>query len=302
MRLAACLLFLCARGLQASSDFGEVSRCFDTGNKGLLSRTMQNFFRDASSCVSTVRSPDVLACAQKFIPDEILGFMLPMIDTIRAWEEYYGETINSAFLQNQNPSGAAIRFNAWDELLNHWKKHPQICYHYRSPSYMDHLIPSSAGLLGLFFINDDFQRPVLKSGTHWRYYGSRVCSSNETMDRARQAGAVSQMVQRSIVWDKPRRGVELTRGYLHYLDLYSTDPFLQAVITNWQSVRLNSCPRGIRCDGNPVFGERYMPLDGDDYLVKVMMTLKTQKRVCLIHERAADDTETYMIVSPDRFK
>ncbi|RCI07492.1 hypothetical protein L249_4537 [Ophiocordyceps polyrhachis-furcata BCC 54312] len=298
MHLAACLLVLCARGLQAKPDFGQVSRCFFTAHTGLLTRTVQNFFRDASSCVASVQGSQVLSCAQKSVPDEVMTLMLPMIDTIRAWEEYYGETINSAFLQDQSPSGRPIRFTAWDELLSQWKKHPQVCYHFRSPSYMDHLIPSSAGLLSLFYLDDDFQRPVLKSGTHWQHHGPSVCSGNDTLDRARQESAVSMMVQRSIMWDKPRRGVELDRGYLHYLDLYSTDPFLQAVITNWQSVRRRACPRDVRCDGSPVFRERYMPLDGDDYLVKVKMTLKTRRRVCLIHQKAADIPDAYLIVSP----
>ncbi|RDA95612.1 hypothetical protein CP533_1099 [Ophiocordyceps camponoti-saundersi (nom. inval.)] len=303
MRLAACLLVSFVHGLYASTTFTfeEVSRCFPTSDNSRLSRTIQNFFRDASSCVSRVRVIDVLPCAEAHIPDDLNPLMLPMTDTIRAWEEYYGQTVNSAFHENQNPSGAHNRFNAWDELLSAWRKNEQLCYHYRHPRYMDHLIPQNAGLLNLFHINDDFQRPVLKSGTHWRFYGSSVCSSRNTLERARQESAVTQMVQRSIMWDKPRRGVELDRGYLHYLDHFSSDPFLQAVITSWQSLRLDGCPPGVQCEGNPEVGKRYLPLDGDDMLVKVKMTMKTRIQVCLMHEGAADTAGAFLIVSPDKY-
>ncbi|PFH59503.1 hypothetical protein XA68_12263 [Ophiocordyceps unilateralis] len=306
MRLTTSLFVLLSYAIgfpESVMGFAEVSRCLRYDDSR-LSRAFDGFFHNASACLSIVHGPRVLPCATKHIPEDMTPFTLPLTDTIQAWEKYYDEDLDSAFQEHGNPAlDGRSKINAWDVLIAYWQRKTELCFQYRDPESRDSLVPRNAGLLTLFHMNDDLARPILKMGMQWRYSDFTVCADDDSAGRNRQMRVVSEMMRRSITWRETRNGVELNDGYLHYLDLFSTDPFLQAVITGWQSSRLMSCPRGYDCISPPTLGMRHLPMDGDGFLMKVKAVLQTENKVCVVTKGSSSlAQDTYYILSPIQFQ
>ncbi|KAF4585509.1 hypothetical protein GQ602_004814 [Ophiocordyceps camponoti-floridani] len=303
MHLATGLLlpFVFFSPALSDSEFPNVSRCFDNG-PFLFSTAFGDFLSNGSACTAMVPGREVLECAVETIPRQLRPLTSPLTDTIKAWEWHYNSDINTVYRGADNDSpGEQGRDsdNVWEALLSYWRLRKTLCWHYRNPFHMDHIMPSNAGFLSLFHANDDLQQPILKTKSHWHYRGPTVCTlaDDGSKDRDRRTRAVKSMVRRSMYWGDG--GTELQNGHLHYQQVYSTDPFLQAVITGWQSARLPSCPQHHRCEGHLLPEKAFLPLNGDDFLIKIKFALETDKNVCVVVPGSDPSVEgAYLVLSP----
>ncbi|PHH78820.1 hypothetical protein CDD80_6191 [Ophiocordyceps camponoti-rufipedis] len=301
MHLATSLLLALLPQALSDSHFPNVSRCFDNGPHS-FSNVFANFLSNASACTAMVPGRNVLECAASTIPKQLRILTFPLTDTIKEWEWHYNEDLNTIYLSadNQPFEEKSQSFdNAWEALLAFWNRRKTMCWHYRDPRQMDHIMPTSGGMLSLFHANDDLQQPILKLSSHWHYRGPTVCApvGKYSMDRERRARAINTMVRRSIYWGEG--GTELQNGHLYYQQVYSTDPFLQAVITGWQAARLNTCPQHHRCEGRLLPESAYLPLTGDDFIIKIKFALETETGVCVVVPGSDPSVEgAYLVMSP----
>ncbi|RDA88605.1 hypothetical protein CP532_5863 [Ophiocordyceps camponoti-leonardi (nom. inval.)] len=289
--------------LPVRADDWQVRHCF-TYEDVEMRELVPQFLKNASSCASSKLSFGTIMCAERLIPTEKKALFSPLIGAIQAWEQYFQLDLNSAFLRysDVNPRPDMERRTAYDRLLNLWTVTGELCFYTSAPSLADRIHPQKAALLTLFYRTDTVRHqlqslghdsremlrtlrpPSLKiGGNRWKYEGSVACAAELGVERERQLMAIKEMVQRAAEethTDQTRR-----RFGLYYMIHFSTDSFLQAVVTGWREKY--DCPRGLSCQYSLEKGVPYLPANTNSYLQQLYLLLQMQSEVCIVFRRTA---------------
>lgn len=291
MRLPTCLVLL-LHPLSAWGSYGQTSRCLtvqDDASRILI----PEFLKNASSCSRWAEKRSVMHCAEAMMPPDTMTLLLPIVKTVKIWEATFRMDLNTAFLTVGRVTGAAkcghglnADANAWAMLWRHWQTEGQLCYYDSSPQYADHLEPRVAGLLTLFFSEPrGMRQPVLEPGVRWTYTGSPVCSAGTgaaaALERISQFRAVSGMAIKADTRFSLTPREDMIAMMRHYRDTFSTDPFLQAVITGLKT-GLFYCPRDLYCYGAAHSGKVFLPIDNKSFLDELARRMSQGNKVCVI--------------------
>ncbi|RDA95783.1 hypothetical protein CP533_5172 [Ophiocordyceps camponoti-saundersi (nom. inval.)] len=264
-----------------------------------LRELVPQFLKNASLCASAKQGMGTVMCAEKQIAQDKRALFSPLIETIEAWEQYFLLDLNSAFLRysDARPKVDLGQRTAYDRLLNIWDVTGQLCFYTNEPDLADRIHPQKAGLLTLFyqtdnvrhhgqFVNQDtretrrnLRSPSLKTGgQHWSFDGRVACSAGLQAERERQVNALREMVQRTT--EETYTEVKGRRFGFHYKTHFSTDIFIQAVITGWGEKY--SCARGLDCSYVMERGSVYLPANTNSYLRQLYFLLEKGYNVCVI--------------------
>ncbi|PHH70170.1 hypothetical protein CDD82_7297 [Ophiocordyceps australis] len=211
-----------------------------------------------------------------------------LLDAIKLWEEYYKTTLSDAYVRvgkettMWNVWSRDRDWNIWDILRFHWEQTGWLCYYDHNPSLTDGLEPREAGLLGLFFTDQDGLRsPILKRGQIWTFNKTLACSAQDQAGHSRQVNAITKLFESIKPWASSSwQGVIEARIY-HLR--FSTDPFLQALITAWHWGKY-ICPGTISCTNRLTQGQLWLPRNARDMLRNILNKLRLGQRVCIVHK------------------
>ncbi|PHH89920.1 hypothetical protein CDD83_4927 [Cordyceps sp. RAO-2017] len=303
-------LALLLHALPALADYGQTSRCYtalDDASRVLIPQ----FLRNISACAVRGEQFSTLDCAESQVAHDTFSVISPLTSTLRRWEAYFHEDVFTAFREhgrdmadNWHLQIKANEYNAWNVLLYSWLEMGSLCFYDNDPQFVGKLEPRAAGLLNLFFASGDLRTPILKvSDRHWRYNESTVCAARAGAERLRQARVVTTMAQQqqtggSSDADPPADWQRYEAGS-HYRELYSTDPFLQGVISGWRSGPY-VCPEGLRCQTGPAEqGRVHLPADGGAFLRAIADGILKPDPVCILFRRtgSALAKNTYYVAS-----
>ncbi|PHH88797.1 hypothetical protein CDD83_7046 [Cordyceps sp. RAO-2017] len=286
MNLVQILVFLWS-AVPVLADYGQTSRCY-VAEDGPTNNFLGNFLKNGSSCI-TEGKENILACLDKKLDRDAVPLLSPLIDVIRRWERYYGIEMHKAFADvgrsnDPNDWNAWSRdrdWNVWERLHTHWAETGWLCFYDHNPRLSNTLQPRDAGLLTLFFSDKNGLRsPILKSGRIWRFDPKyHPCAATLHADRVRQIKIVSRLADNVKNWGAS--SWQTAQEAQLYRDTYSTDPFLQAVITGWFA-KDYTCPAGLECQSEPGDGKIWLPRNGMNYLNRLAKRLISIKETCIV--------------------
>ncbi|PFH58952.1 hypothetical protein XA68_13018 [Ophiocordyceps unilateralis] len=276
---------------------------------------LPQFLKNASSCISGNRGRDTMICTTYLMPEEKRPVFHPLIEIITSWERYFSQDLNSAFLHHGDfePYDWPAKMTVYDRLLDVWETTGQLCFYKHIPSLADRIHPQEAGLLTLFYQTEDIRprdvrpgpgeretqrnlrSPSLKmGGTRWEYDGSLACAAGSAEERQHQIRAVEEMIRRA---GQEWHSDLISRQFgSHYLINFSTDSFLQGVITGWRDEYV--CPSGLRCHSTPKSGKAYLPANVKSYLGQLRLLLRAGKKVCIVFKGTHLEPYRYYVVAP----
>ncbi|RDA87304.1 hypothetical protein CP532_1336 [Ophiocordyceps camponoti-leonardi (nom. inval.)] len=235
----------------------------------MFRRSVDNLLTTASACVEQDRSQEtrsgrVLNCIYNRLDVEFLPVLSDLLDTLRKWQGYYQNMdLHQAYQRYGRPSLG--EYDPWKLIRQNWETGNVLCYYKSHPRHWDHLEPRNAGLLNFFFRDPLLRRwPILKVMARWEHRGDVVCSSTDPKDRQRQTQVIS-LVAESLL-DRPELSDKRAEGLP--TDVYTTDPFLQAVFTGWRAGEYH-CPVDGGCGvvrGSKVAATLYFPPTSFHYI------------------------------------
>ncbi|EQK97793.1 hypothetical protein OCS_06497 [Ophiocordyceps sinensis CO18] len=284
--------------LPALGDHEQTFRCLTAKDKPsdiLIPQLLSNL----SSCAHNNWAWHTLACAEHQVHPGVISLTSSLMSTIRRWEMYYNVDFNTAYELQEDWANMERSLNrpqlgltAWSVLLDSWRKNGELCHYNSDPRYADHLLPRSAGLLSLFIRRDDLRSPILKFGKAWKFGAKTVCSATVGTVRAlHQLRTIHSITQQVGTELSPAWRVENEPSRLR--ELYSTDPFLQGLISGFRDTKF-PCPERLKCqDTTPNLGTIYTPHDGRDYLQRISYLVMKSRKVCLIFGGGHLDKNAY---------
>ncbi|RCI09428.1 hypothetical protein L249_3755 [Ophiocordyceps polyrhachis-furcata BCC 54312] len=299
VRMALSLAVL----LPVRADDWQVRQCI-THDDGELRQLLPQFLRNASSCARSKLAFGTIMCAERRIPREHRALFSPLIETIEDWEQYFQLDLQSAFVRysDAKPRPELDRWTAYDRLLDLWTVTGELCFYTSVPSLADRIHPQKAGLLTLFYRTDtvrhqgqslsydirqtlrNLRPPSLKIGGYgWKYEGAVACAAQLGAERELQVTAIKEMIQRAA--EESHTEESRQRIALYYRDHFSTDSFLQAVVTGWRDTYV--CPRGLDCQPTMAKGMPFLPAETHSYLQRLYYLLQMQSGVCIVLKRTA---------------
>lgn len=299
--MAIPALFLLARSVCGS--YGQTARCY-TAMDPATRPYVSEFLKNVSICASQGHGIQTIRCAEEQIPRQFLSLLTPITNNVRTWELYYRTDLDAAFQRYGRDAYKAALYdiaphdeNAWTMVARSWMLTGWLCMWDNHPMYADHLEPRHAGLLTIFFSpNDDAWPPLAKTGKRWRYTRGVICSKREGDERDRHAKVINEMSRAAGDMHTIDAWRELSQDAFN--DRFSTDPFLQAVITGWQSGPYR-CPTRMTCQRDGLEkGTVFLPKNSGEYLSALAARFRLQGKVCVIFRNASLDSENYYITAP----
>ncbi|KAF4506224.1 hypothetical protein G6O67_006327 [Ophiocordyceps sinensis] len=216
--------------LPALGDHEQTFRCLTAKDKPsdiLIPQLLSNL----SSCAHNNWAWHTLACAEHQVHPGVISLTSSLMSTIRRWEMYYNVDFNTAYELQEDWANMERSLNRPQLGLTAW--------------YADHLLPRSAGLLSLFIRRDDLRSPILKFGKAWKFGAKTVCSATVGTVRAlHQLRTIHSITQQVGTELSPAWRVENEPSRLR--ELYSTDPFLQGLISGFRDTKF-PCPERLKC-------------------------------------------------------
>ncbi|PHH85408.1 hypothetical protein CDD83_456 [Cordyceps sp. RAO-2017] len=294
------LLLLLLQAVPAMADYDQASRCYvadDAATRDIVPEMLAN----ATRCSAENPNRRVLACIERQVPHEAMDAVLPLLQTVRIWERFYGFDLNTAFAEH----GKMLHESwfsrigvydptAWEVLEREWRHTGRLCFYDSDPRSADHIRPRFAGLLTLFFMDKDLRPPVLNFGERWEYAGRTGCSAQTDDDKARQLRILTDMHKAGATEEST--AIVRDRIGSFYRNLYSTDPFIQAVITGWQNGPYG-CPDAVSCMDYIMMKSVYLPTNSGDFIDRILYALRMQQKVCVLFRAEPLRDATYYIAA-----
>ncbi|PHH80457.1 hypothetical protein CDD80_1467 [Ophiocordyceps camponoti-rufipedis] len=281
------------RTLAAVLVLAQIRECIRSQDSN-IGPLLSQFLVHASNCVSQNQGFGVVRCAEQLLSVDQRHTLINLTETIKSWERYYWRDLSTAFSELGDVDGSQL--NCYDKLLDMLEMTGQLCYYKNIPSLADRLRPQGAGLLTLFYQTERLRRGLLRSNsrvtqyslrapilkmtgsTHWRFDGARACSAEWREERTFQKLAIEEMIRRAGQdWHSEYSNMQF-KGY--YNTLFSTDSFLQGVITGWGEEYY--CSSRMKCQSVVERNRTYLPHDAASYLHGVHALIKKKGKVCIL--------------------
>ncbi|KAF4591869.1 hypothetical protein GQ602_002168 [Ophiocordyceps camponoti-floridani] len=315
MRFLQIIPFL-ALPLLVRGDDWQIRECISPQDAN-IGPLLSQFLVHASNCVSQNEGFGVVRCAELLLSADERHTLTNLTETIKSWERYYYRDLSTAFSNFGDIDGSHI--NCYDRLLDILEMTGQLCYYKNIPSFADRLRPQGAGLLTLFYQTERLRPELLRSGNRVTQYSLRspilkmtgsmdwisdvtqACAADSKEERQFQKLAIEDMIRRvGQDWHSEYSTMQF-KGY--YETLFSTDSFLQAVITGWGFEYY--CSARMKCQGIVEEGKTYLPHHTASYLQGLHKLLKGKGKVCILLKPEATNLEadvTYVAAIHDRIR
>ncbi|PHH64356.1 hypothetical protein CDD81_4713 [Ophiocordyceps australis] len=230
-----------------------------------------------------------------------MPMVAPLLDAIKRWQRYYRTDLAEAYasvgkeITTWNAWSYDRDWNIWDILRFHWEQTGWLCFYDHDPSLTDGLEPREAGLLSIFFTEKDGLRPpILKRGKTWTFNKTYACSAQSPADQLRQVNTITKLYDNIKPWGPSswQAGLEA----VIYREHFSTDPFLQALITGWHWGNY-TCPEYMACAYRFKKGQLWLPRNARDMFRKISNKLLLGDKVCIVYKEPIPepDKDTWYI-------